>query len=162
MRLKPVRNACCCHLHSERCITLSWRWDLVYRCVAGLSGGVLCSAPLGMFTSAHSAAADEYCGSCSESVGERTLLHCPLMASGGTSKIDCQSSAEIISVRAEWLHQRGRAPSEHSETLQWQITPHPASMPRVALPIALLSLLRYFFSLCWTSNLNKHWGCCQL
>jgi len=49
------------------------------------------------------------------------------------------TSAKNISVRAEWLRQSGRAPSEPSETPRWRITPRPASIPRVALHIALRS-----------------------
>jgi len=68
------------------------------------------------------------------------------------------SSAKNISVRAEWLHQSGRAPSEPSETPRWRITPCPASIPRVALHIALRSPFRRFFSLCWSPILNKQSG----
>jgi len=63
-----------------------------------------------------------------------------------------------ISVRAEWLRQSGCAPSEPSETPRWQITPRPASMPRVALHIALRSLFCCFFSLCRSPILNKQSG----
>jgi len=63
-----------------------------------------------------------------------------------------------ISVRAEWLRQSGRAPSEPSETPRWRITPHLASIPRVALHIALRSQFRSFFSLCRSPILNKHSG----
>ena len=58
------------------------------------------------------------------------------------------TSAKTISVRAEWLHQSGRAPAEQSETPRWQITPHPETVPRVALHIALQSQFCRFFSLC--------------
>jgi hypothetical protein len=68
------------------------------------------------------------------------------------------SSAKNISVWADWLRQSGRAPSEPSETPRWRITPRPASIPRVELHIALRSLFRRFFSLCWPPTLNKHPG----
>jgi len=42
-----------------------------------------------------------------------------------------------ISVRAEWLCQSGRAPSEPSETPRWRITPRPASIQCVVFHIAL-------------------------
>jgi len=67
-------------------------------------------------------------------------------------------SAKNISVRAEWLRQSGRAPSEPSETPRWRITPRPASRPRVASHIALHSPFRRFFSLCRSPILNKHCG----
>jgi len=63
-----------------------------------------------------------------------------------------------ISVWAEWLHHSGRAPSEPSETPRWQITPHPVSIPPVALHIALQSLFHRFFSLCRFPILNDHSG----
>jgi hypothetical protein len=56
-------------------------------------------------------------------------------------------SAKNISIRAEWLHQNGHAPSVPSETPRWCITLRPASIPRVALHIALRSPFRRFFSL---------------
>jgi len=68
------------------------------------------------------------------------------------------SSAKNISVRAERLRQSGRAPSEPSETPRWRIAPHPVSIPRVALHIALQSLFHRFFSLCRSPILNKHSG----
>ena len=58
------------------------------------------------------------------------------------------TSAKNISVRAEWLRQSGRAPSEPSETPRWQTTPCPAPIRRVTLHIALRSRFRRFFSLC--------------
>ena len=67
-------------------------------------------------------------------------------------------SAKNISVRAERLRQSGRAPSEPSETPRWGITPHPVSIPRVALHIALQSLFHRFFSLCRSRILNRHSG----
>ena len=68
------------------------------------------------------------------------------------------TSAKNISVRAEWLRQSGRAPSEPLETPQWRIAPHSASIPRVALHIALRSLFYCFFSLCQSHILNDHSG----
>ena len=65
------------------------------------------------------------------------------------------TSAKNISVRAEWLRQSGRAPSEPSETPRWRITPCPASRSPVMLHIALWSPFRRFFSLCWSPILNK-------
>jgi len=67
-------------------------------------------------------------------------------------------SAKNISVRAEWLRQSGRAPSEPSETPRWRITPRPVSIPRVALHIALRSPFGRFLSLCRSPILNKHSG----
>jgi len=67
-------------------------------------------------------------------------------------------SAKNISVRAEWLRQSGRAPSEPSERPRWRITPRPASIPHLALHIALRSPFRRFFSLCRSPILNKHSG----
>jgi len=69
-----------------------------------------------------------------------------------------RTSAKNISVRAEWLRQSGRAPSEPSETPRWRITPRPASRPRVASHIALRSPFHHFFSLCRSPILNKHSG----
>ena len=68
------------------------------------------------------------------------------------------SSAKNISVRAEWLRQSGRAPSEPSETPRWQTTPRPAPTRRVALHIALRSQFRRFFSLCRYPIVNEHCG----
>jgi hypothetical protein len=68
------------------------------------------------------------------------------------------ASAKNISVRADWLRQSGRAPSEPSETPGWRITPRPASIPRVQLHITLRSLFRRFFSLCRSPILNKNSG----
>jgi len=70
---------------------------------------------------------------------------------------DCPviSSAKNISVRAEWLRQSGRAPSEPSETPRWRVTLHAASIPRVALHIALRSLFHRFFLLCRSPILNE-------
>jgi hypothetical protein len=68
------------------------------------------------------------------------------------------TSAKNISVRAEWLRQSGRAPSERSETLWWRITPRPASIPRLTLHIALRSLFHRFFLLCWSLILNERSG----
>jgi len=66
------------------------------------------------------------------------------------------SSAKNISVRAEWLRQSGRAPSELLQTPWCRIiTPRPDSIPRVAFHIALRSLFRCFFSLCRSPILNK-------
>jgi hypothetical protein len=66
------------------------------------------------------------------------------------------SSAKNISVRVEWLHQSGQAPSELSEMPQWCITPRPVSIPRVALHIALQLPFRHFFMLSQSPMLNKH------
>jgi len=72
--------------------------------------------------------------------------------------LEAVSSAKNISVRAEWLHQSGHAPSEPSATPQWRNTPRPASVPRVASPIALWLPFRCCFSLCQSPSLNKHSG----
>jgi len=68
------------------------------------------------------------------------------------------SSAKNISVRAGWLHQSGCAPSEPSETPRWRITPRPTSILLIALPIAIRSPFRHYFSLCRSPILNKHSG----
>jgi hypothetical protein len=68
------------------------------------------------------------------------------------------SSAKNISVRVEWLRQRGRAPSEPSETPRWQITLRPAPIPRIALHITRRSQFRCFFSLCRYPIVNQHCG----
>jgi hypothetical protein len=47
------------------------------------------------------------------------------------------ASAKNISICAEWLRQSGRAASEPSETPWGRITPHPASIQRVAFHIAV-------------------------
>jgi len=67
-------------------------------------------------------------------------------------------SAKDISVWVECLRQSGCAPSELSETHQWRITPHLASIPCVALLIALRSPFGHLFSVCLSSILNKHYG----
>jgi len=68
------------------------------------------------------------------------------------------SSAKNISVRAEWLRPSGRAPSEPSETSRWRVTPRPASIPRVALHIALRSLFHHCFLLCRSPIINERTG----
>jgi len=68
------------------------------------------------------------------------------------------SPVKNISVQAEWLRQSGRVPSELSETPRWVITPHAASIPCVALHIALWSPFRHFFLLCRSPISNKHSG----
>jgi hypothetical protein len=68
------------------------------------------------------------------------------------------ASAKKYSVWAEWLRQRGRAPSEPSETPRWQITRRPASRQRVAVYIALRSSFHYLFALCRSPILNHHSG----
>jgi len=75
-----------------------------------------------------------------------------------TKIIPLATSAKNVSVRAEWLCQSGRAPSEPSETHQWRITPPPLSIPHVALYIALRLQFCRFFSLCRSPILNKHSG----
>jgi len=72
-------------------------------------------------------------------------------ATGPLSRYDTCTwgpSAKNISVRAEWLHQSGRGPSEPSETSRWRLTPHPALIRRVALYIALQLWCHRFFPLC--------------
>jgi len=73
-------------------------------------------------------------------------------------KVKEVSSAKNISIRAEWLRQSGRAPSEPSETPLWQTTPRPAPIGRVALHIALRSRFRRFVSLCRYPIVNVHRG----
>jgi len=72
--------------------------------------------------------------------------------------INTSTSAKIISVRVEWLHQSGRAASEPSETPRRRITPRPATKPRVALHIALRSLFHFFILLCRSPILNERSG----
>jgi len=69
-----------------------------------------------------------------------------------------QPSAKNISVRAEWLRQSGRAPSEPSETPRWQTTPRPAPIRRIRLHIALRSRFLRFFSLCRYPIVHEHCG----
>ena len=68
------------------------------------------------------------------------------------------TSTKNNSIRAEWLCQSGRAPSEASETPRWRITLRRVSIPRVTLHIALRSPFGHFFSLCRSPILNKHSG----
>jgi len=74
------------------------------------------------------------------------------------SPIETTTSGKNISVRAEWLRQSGRAPSEPSETPRWQTTPRPAPIRHVALLIALRSRFHCFFSLCRYPIVNEHRG----
>jgi len=85
----------------------------------------------------------------------RSRLHCRLALQRW---LGSNTSAKNISVWADWLRQRGCAPSEPSEPPRWPITPRPASIPRVELHIALRSPFRRFFSLCRSPILNKHSG----
>jgi len=71
---------------------------------------------------------------------------------------DPTASANNISVKVEWLGQSGRTLSEPSETPWWRITPRPASIPSVALHIALRSLCQRFYLLCRSPILNEHSG----
>ena len=74
-------------------------------------------------------------------------------------EIHCDgTSGKKYSVRAEWLGQSGRAPSEPSETPRWRITPRPAAMERVALYVALRSLFHCLFAFCRSPILNDHSG----
>jgi len=66
------------------------------------------------------------------------------------------ASAKKYYVRAKWLRQSGRAPSEPSETPWWRITPHPASIHRVTLYIALRLLFHCLFAFCQSLILNDH------
>jgi hypothetical protein len=68
------------------------------------------------------------------------------------------SSAKNNSVLAEWLNQSGHGPSERSETSCWRHTPRPASIPCIALHIAIPWLLHCCFSLCQYSILDEHSG----
>jgi len=84
------------------------------------------------------------------------LVYClPLKPPGTTIS---PTSAKKYSVRAEWLRQSGRTPSEPSETPRWRITPRPASIQRVALYIALRSLIHCLFAFCRSPILNDHSG----
>jgi hypothetical protein len=65
-----------------------------------------------------------------------------------------------ISVRAEWLHKSGRAPSEPSETPRWWFTPRLASVPRIALHIALRSPFLLALSVSYFTQ--SLWHCGQL
>jgi hypothetical protein len=65
------------------------------------------------------------------------------------------------SIRVDALrqsHQSGRALSEPSKTPRWRITPHPGSIQRVALYIALRSLFHCLFPFCRSPILNDHSG----
>ena len=68
------------------------------------------------------------------------------------------TSAKDNSVRAEWLCQSGRCPSEPSETSRWRLTSRLALIPHVALHIAFPSPFHRFFSLCQSRILNEHSG----
>jgi hypothetical protein len=68
------------------------------------------------------------------------------------------TSVKNISIRAEWLRQSGRAPSEPWDTPRWRITLRPASIQCVAFHIALWSLFHSFFSFCRSPILNDHSG----
>jgi len=68
------------------------------------------------------------------------------------------ASAKNISVRAEWLRQSGRAPSEPWETPRWRITPRLASIPGVASHIALWLPIQCFFLLYRSPILKQHSG----
>jgi len=72
------------------------------------------------------------------------------------SSLSEPASAKHTFVQAEWHCQSGRAPWEPSETPCWRITPSLASIPRVALHIALRSPFRRVFSLCGSPISNKH------
>jgi len=67
-------------------------------------------------------------------------------------------SAKNISLRAEWLRQSGRPPSELSEISRWRITPRLASIACVGFHIAIRSLFRSVFSLSRSGNFNTHSG----
>jgi hypothetical protein len=68
------------------------------------------------------------------------------------------TSAKKYSVRAEWLRQSGRAPSEPAEKPRWRIIPRPASIQRVAFYITLRSLFHCLFAFCRSPILNDHSG----
>jgi len=77
----------------------------------------------------------------------------------GVSVLQSAASAKNNSVRAEWLGQSGRTPSELSEKLRWQkVTPRQAPIRHIALNIAPQSQFRGFFSLCRYSIVNGHFG----
>jgi hypothetical protein len=61
-------------------------------------------------------------------------------------------------VWAEWLRQSGCRPSESSETSWWRLTPRLASIPRVALHIALQSQFHHLLSLYQSPIVNEHSG----
>jgi len=86
-----------------------------------------------------------------------TVIHCMEVLAANYYCRMC-SSAKNISVQVEWLRQSGRAASEPSVTSRWRITPRPASIPLVALHIALRSPCRRYFSLCQSLILNKNSG----
>ena len=72
-------------------------------------------------------------------------------------------SATNISVRAELLRQSGCTASEPSETTRWQITPRPASIPCVALHMAMwLLFCRYVLALSVSCFKQRVWRCDQL
>ena len=73
-------------------------------------------------------------------------------------RLGCISSAIKISVWSERLCQNGRAPSQTSDIPQWWITPHLASIPRIASHVALRSLFHHIFFLCRSPIPNQHAG----
>ena len=88
--LKPVCNTGSCHLHRQCYMARSMCWDSVQRWVAAVHARVPRSLPLSLFATGNAAAAEEYCGSWSESAGERPPWWCALRASCGCLKTDCE------------------------------------------------------------------------
>ena len=70
----------------------------------------------------------------------------------------CPPSAKNNSVQAEWLRQSRHGPSGPSGTSRWRLTPRLASIPRIALHIALPSQFNCFFLLYRSLILNEHSG----
>jgi len=84
--------------------------------------------------------------------------HSPIQLFVTQAGIQCNISAKKKSVCAEWLHQCKPTQSDLSETPWWLNNPFPASIPRVALHIALRLWLHHFFLLCQSCILNEYYG----
>ena len=79
-----------------------------------------------------------------------------------SQSVRASSSVRNITVRVEWLRQSGSALSEPSERPRWQIPLRPASIPRIALHIALRLQFRRFFLRLWKRILRCSWPHLQL
>jgi len=68
------------------------------------------------------------------------------------------TSAKNIWIQVKWLRQSGCALSKPSETLRWRNTPHPASIPLIALHLALRLQFHHLFSLSQVPIFSEHSG----
>jgi len=87
---------------------------------------------------------------------ERPLSRDCELKTQGLQLSKSRTSAKKNLIRAEWLRQGGRAPSEPSETPRWRIAPRPVSIQPVALYIALRSLFHCLFAFCRSPIVNDH------